>query len=368
MRVLSIVTLMSPSGEYGGPVRVALNQAKALQEAGHDVTVAGGARGYGGTLPRSDGGVPLRLFRARTVIPGIGFAGLAAPGLQRWIKKAARSADVVHVHAARDLVTLPVARWLRRAGIPYVVQTHGMIDASRSPLARPLDALVTRAVLRGAKAVFYLTERERNDLGIVAGDRLTLIELPNGVPEAPATHRGSGTKEVLYLARLASRKRPVIFTEMALALTERFPDVKFTLVGPDEGEGPAVRRLIGQAGYSKNIRWEGPISPAETSTRMAGASIYVLPAVDEPYPMSVLEAMSVGLPVVITDSCGLAPAVRDIGCGTIVDASLPSLIDAVGALLSDDDTARRMGRAGVAASRIRFGMTAIAEALAAAYR
>jgi glycosyltransferase involved in cell wall biosynthesis len=226
---------------------------------------------------------------------------------------------------------------------------------------------MTRFALLGAKAVLYLTERERYDLGAVAGDGLNLVHLANGVPQ-PVTlvEEGRGT-EVLYLARLARRKRPQVFAEMALALASEFPQVSFTLVGPDEGEGAAVRRLIDTAGPARTLSWEGAIAPAETNERLAQASIYVLPSVDEPYPMSVLEAMSVGLPVVITNSCGLASAVTEIGCGIVVDDTRDSLIAAVTTLLRDDALAKRMGRAGARASRDRFGMPAIAEALVRVY-
>lgn len=78
MRILSVVTLVSPDGAFGGPVRVALNQATALRELGHDVTLAAGGRGFDEPPTELDG-VPVRLFPARTVVPGIGFAGLSSP-------------------------------------------------------------------------------------------------------------------------------------------------------------------------------------------------------------------------------------------------------------------------------------------------
>lgn len=48
------------------------------------------------------------------------------------------------------------------------------------------------------------------------------------------------------------------------------------------------------------------------------AHVYVLPSVDEPFPMSVLEAMAVGTPVVVTDSNGLARDVERAGAGRVV--------------------------------------------------
>jgi len=368
VRILSIVTLVSPTGEYGGPVRVALNQARALAERGHEVLVAGAHRGFTGAPPRRMEGVRLALFPARTLLPGAGFAGVASPGLYRRLAALTRGVDIVHVHAARDLVTMPAVDWLRRHGVPYVVQTHGMIDESGNPLARPLDAALTRPGLRGARRVFHLTDRERADLIAVAGDGLRLEELPNGVPMPDARADGSGDPEVLYLARLAPRKRPAAFVEMAERVALRFPSARFRLVGPDEGEGRAVRARIEGLSGSADVQWEGPLNPSLTTDRMSGASVYVLPSVDEPYPMSVLEAMALGLPVVITDSCGLAPAVAEAGAGVVVDESVDALTAAVESMLADPEAARTMGAAGRAFTRDRLAMPAIAEQLERAYR
>jgi Glycosyltransferase len=366
MRILSVVTLISPHGEYGGPVRVALNQARELIALGHDVVLAGAVRGFDGPPPRDLEGVPVSLYPARTLVPGAGFAGLAAPGLYRALPRLTRDIDVMHVHLARDLVTLPAADWARRHGVPYVVQTHGMIDESNNPLARPLDAAVTRRVLRGARRVFYLTERERRDLTAVAGATLAFQELANGVPLpfAPDVARDS-SPEVLYLARLARRKRPLEFVRMAQIVAAEFPATTFRLVGPDEGEADAVERLAFE-GHA-DVLWEGPIAPEAVIARMARSSIYVLPAVDEPYPMSVLEAMSLGLPVVITESCGLASLVREAGSGIVVDGSTESLAHAVIRLLRDPDEAAQMGAAGVTLTRERLAMSAVAETLQKAY-
>jgi glycosyltransferase involved in cell wall biosynthesis len=364
MRVLSIVTLVSPDGAYGGPVRVAVNQARALIEAGHQVTVAAATRGFTDPPTQLDG-VPLRLFPARTILPGTGFAGLGAPALTRWIRNHVADFDVVHVHLARDLVTLPAANLVRRAGLPYFVQSHGMIDPSRNPLAGPLDALVTRRVLRDAAAVFHLTNHERDQLRLVAGE-LRFAALANGVPEAAQAPSAPTPPEVLYLARLAPRKRPLEFIAAASALTVRFPGTRFRLVGPDEGEGADVQAAI-QASAA-DIEWEGPLAPEHSLARMAQASVYVLPSVAEPYPMSVLEAMSIGRPVVITAECGLADFVAGHQAGRVCATDVTSLVTAIAELLADPDHAAECGRNGRHAVQSELTMTAIADQLAARYR
>ncbi|APF35147.1 MULTISPECIES: glycosyltransferase [Microbacterium] len=364
MKVLGVVTLVSPHGEYGGPVRVALNQLAALRDLGHDVVIAGAARGYD-SLPSDVDGIPARLFPARTLIPGIGFAGIGSPALLRSLRRHVGEFDIVHVHAARDLVTLPAARVAGARGVATVLQTHGMIDESANPLAIPLDAALTRPALASARAVTYLTARERASLETISRGRARLVELPNGVPEAPAASPTG--RELLYLARLAARKRPVQFVEAAARLAPEFPDARFRLVGPDEGEGDAVRAAIEASGHGERIRWEGALEPARTGERMRRASGYVLPAVDEPYPMSVLEAMSAGLPVVVTDTCGLAAAVRDAEAGFVTDGGFSSLVTAMRRLLADPADAHRRGQRGRMMTRERFTMPAIAERLVELY-
>jgi len=364
VRILSIVTLVTPTGDYGGPLRVAVNQARALQERGHEVTLAAAHRGFDGGAPARLSGVPARLFPARRLAPRTGFAGLSAPAMARYLAHALRSYDVVHVHLARDLVTLPAALLAAARGVPYVLQCHGMVDASGSLLARVGDPILTRPALSRAARVLYLTPREREDLASVLGRSDTLEHLANGVPAATRSADPT-TPEVLYLARLTPRKRPTLIVDVADALQAEFPGTRYRIVGPDEGEGPAVQAAIERS--SADVVWEGPLDPDKTLARMSSAGIFVLPSVDEPYPMSVLEAMSVGLPVVVTDTCGLAPLVARTGAGLVVDSRPASLVDAVRSLLGDPDGAQRMGSTGQQVARHELGMDAIARTLEGIY-
>jgi glycosyltransferase involved in cell wall biosynthesis len=222
-------------------------------------------------------------------------------------------------------------------------------------------------VLAGARSVAYLTPRERDSLTVVSRGRARLEELANGVP-AGAPARPQATPHVLYLARLAPRKRPVAFVQAAAALAAEFPAARFTLLGPDEGEGDAVRAAIAASGHADRIRWDGPVAMEASVEHMRDASVYVLPSVDEPYPMSVLEAMSVGLPVVVTDTCGLAPFVTEHDAGVVVDDTVTALTAALRGLLADPAGAAARGARAAEAVRAHRSMTAIAERLESLYR
>ncbi|MFF0816074.1 glycosyltransferase [Rhodococcus sp. NPDC003318] len=369
MRILQVVTLVSPDGAYGGPARVALNQSAGLRQSGTEALVAAATRGYR-TIPSDIAGVPVQLFRSRTIVPGIGFAGLGAPGLYRWFSRHRAEFDLVHIHFGRDLVVLPIAAAARRHRIVYALQTHGMVEPSDHPLARPLDSMWTRKVLRGAGAVFYLTPSERDRLVAVGGDDLRLTHLHNGVPSCPrGTTMPPPTSdardpEVLFAARLHPRKGATIFVKMARMLLDTGVQARFTLVGPDQGEGRAVREAIGA---EHRVVWEGPLDSSEMTARMASASVFVLPSVREPYPMAVLEAMSVGLPVVVSDDCGLAATVARGGCGLVAAPTVEAMADAVRALLADQRLARESGERGRSIANAEFGMDGVVATLSATY-
>jgi glycosyltransferase involved in cell wall biosynthesis len=363
MRILQVVTLFSPDGAYGGPTRVALNQSAELTRRGHDVTLVGAVRGYQ-PPPTELNGVPVTLFAARTLVPGTGFAGIGAPGLRKWLRSNWAEFDVTHIHLGRDLVVLPVGAAARRRRVPYVLQTHGMVAPTDHPLAAPLDWAWTRRILRDANAVFFLNAQERRHLTAVGGPGLRLVELENGVPRYPGAAQHPGRPEVLFAARMHPRKRPVAFVEMAKMLLSEGVDARFTLVGGDEGEGSALRAAL--AGNPR-ITWEGALDPDAIPARMAAAEVYVLPSVREPYPMSVLEAMSVGLPVVVTNDCGLAPIVERFHSGIVTDPAVPAMAAAVGSILGDRRLARSMGERGRDAVHQHFGMRDIGDLLLDTY-
>jgi glycosyltransferase involved in cell wall biosynthesis len=154
-----------------------------------------------------------------------------------------------------------------------------------------------------------------------------------------------------------------MFVELAKRLHLDHPGVRFVLVGPDGGEGAAVQKAIDLSGIAHAITWEGPITPDETAERISKCSVFVLPSIDEPFPMSVLEALAAGKPAVITESCGLAESITSAGAGSVADSTLESITKAVGRLLTDAAERRHSGENALALARTTFSMNRIVEKL-----
>ncbi|WP_448221778.1 glycosyltransferase [Gordonia iterans] len=370
LRILQVVTLLAPDGAYGGPSTVAMNQAAELAARGHRVTLA--AAVPDGYEPVAPTGVELRTFRVRSVGPSGSLARIAAPGMLRWLRRTADDFDVAHVHLGRDFVSAPAARLLQRRGVPLHVQTHGMLNP-RSALPQQLvDRALVLPVLDDAATVFHLDRIELAKLERVGGGRRCYRELTNGVATDP-TGGGEVTDsvpEILFLARLHERKRPAVFAEAARRIAQSGRTARFTVVGPDEGEAELVDRIFAEAPTEcrDSLRREPAVSPELVLDRMRAAAVYVLPSVHEPLGMTVLEAMSVGLPVVVTRTCGLAPVIDGADAGIVVGDSVTELSDAIAALIDDPAAARAKGRRGRRVVDEKFGIGAVADSLEARYR
>jgi glycosyltransferase involved in cell wall biosynthesis len=368
LRILHVVTLISSDGAFGGPASVALDQASAQQRAGHSVLVAGLGRGAKPTVTRSLNGVPVHLVKEMRLTSRLGFAGLTNPGLLAWLWRAIPRFDIIHVHLARDLVTLPAAEIVLRRRGRLVLQPHGMIDESDRWLAAVLDSVSVARVLRNAHAVLGLVDNELKDLELIAKAPLPYMTLGNGVTVGLASlpvHHPDGP--VLFVGRLHTRKRPVAFVESAQLVHDAGFSQRFHIVGADEGELPSIRRRISELGLEGKVSYLGARTRTEVARIMAESSVVVLPAENEPFGLVLVEAMALGIPVVCTDTCGIADEIRAAGAGIVTDGTVQELGEAIARLLRNPSIGREMGRKGRRLVAERFSIGGVAARLDLVY-
>jgi glycosyltransferase involved in cell wall biosynthesis len=367
MKFLHVVSAFTPDNRFGGPTRGAVGLAQELERRGHEVVLVGAALDYD-RLPDEIDGVRARLVRGVNPTPALGWASLLAPGLVRVLREELQDTDVAHVHLARDVVTLTAALTARRAGVPYVVQTHGMIDAAGGPLGRAVDLAATRRAVRGAAVALPLTPDEQEEVTRLSGGRLRARTFPNGIGAAP-----TGTLPqpgVLFLARLHPRKGASAFARAAADLAAAHPSARFTIAGPDEGDRAAVDAIVSASPDGDRIAVIGAQPPETARLLLAGCTAYVLPAEREPFGMTVIEAMGAGRPVVLHAGSTLAPEVVAAGAGWSFGpgGTHPDLRSAIAAVLDDPDAVEAAGRRAAELVRERYSIQHVVDLLIDRYR
>ena len=363
MKALHVFTLQSPDNAFGGPIRVALNLAHELRQRKFQVELLGGCQGYK-NAPDELEGISAHLFPVRQIHSKLGFSGIYSLSLLTWAWRNVRNFDIVHIHMARDLITLPTAFICKVRKVPYVIQGHGMIDPTKKSAGRILDLLLVKRVLRGARRLLFLTDQEKQDYPDVAGIPLAnMTFLPNGVPAQDKTIKENRTS-VSYISRLQARKRPVLFVEMANQLLASGISVGFKIAGADEGELAAVKARIAEFDLSEKVIYLGAKNHDEVLDLLDQTAVLVLPSVNEPFPMIVLEAISLGVPVVITDTCGLAPYIQRGSAGVVTDGSVEQLSAATELILAN---LSQYSASALALAESEFSMTRIGDDLIQIY-
>ncbi len=94
------------------------------------------------------------------------------------------------------------------------------------------------------------------------------------------------------------------------------------------------------------MKWLGFASGPHKRWLFPRASVFVLPSASENFGVAVVEAMNAGLPVVVTQGCGLASLVDSSRAGFVTDGSVEALREALQRLLADESLRRSMGVAG----------------------
>lgn len=361
-KITHVVSYVSQDGAYGGPVAVAMGQVAALASRGHDSQLLAGWDGFQYVdIPNAR----VTLFAVQRIGPG--FIGLVSPKLWMLLLRKPSQREVFHIHMGRDPISL-ISAWilfLRR--IPYVVQTHGMIMPRRSLSVRLLDIAVTRRVLKSARRVLVLTTAEANGINGICQGAASVELIPNGITLAPRLPIERRINRILFLARLHPRKRVMAFAEMCRLLVDAGVDFTAHVVGPDEGDLVSLRAYIQEFGLSRNLTYEGSVGPGESAQWLASCGVFVLPSVGEVFPMTILEALAAGTPVVTTKDSGLAPMLEDLGAAAVTDGSPQELANEVAKLLGDEGYRSSLIDQGYRAVEQELSIGAVAAQLETAY-
>lgn len=315
-------------------------------------------------------GVPARLI-AWSGPPPLCHA-LARQALQRWLADGADGATLLHVHTP----LLPPLR----TRLPVVLTVHSPMLADSAAIAeRGLEPLALKAYARlfsslceqrwldRADAVLAVSEGVRDELAALyrlRGRRPGILS--NGVDTAFFAAAPSGPRRrcVVYVGRLGWRKGLHRLVE-AFARLPRHLAERLVLLG----EGPLASELAAAAaglGMGDRLEMPGFVDRATLRARLATAAVAVNPADYESGPLTLLEAMAAGTPVVSTRT-GLVAELGPDPPLVVVERTVEALAAGLEACLADPEAAAaRAGRAR-ALVRARFDWDGIARRLARLY-
>jgi glycosyltransferase involved in cell wall biosynthesis len=243
------------------------------------------------------------------------------------------------------LVDVLLGEILRLFRIPTVtyIHTRGYAAlAERSPLWRFLVARLlgcaTTTVCLGGQLLAELTSFVPKESIVIIGN----------TAEAPPSNRSERERgHILFLSNLLEEKGADVFVEMAIKLCKQDRDLHFSLVGSsaDAALTDRLRARVARSRLSDRIVFTGPALGAEKWNVLASAEVLVFPTRYryEAQPLTIIEALSVGVPVVATDVGAISELVQDGVNGRLIsEASVESLERAVLDVVGDAETSNQL--------------------------
>ncbi|MFY7067308.1 glycosyltransferase family 4 protein [Nocardiopsis changdeensis] len=176
-----------------------------------------------------------------------------------------------------------------------------------------------------------------------------VLSIPNSVPAPPFTTNGHNSRTIVSAGRLAPSKRHDLLVKAFASLAEEYPDWTLRIYGRGDRR-KTLARLVGSLGLHDRVWLMGPHTHVEEA--WAQGAFAAVTSSEEPFGMTIVEAMRSGLPVVSTD-CPHGPAsiIRDQEDGFLVpNKSVQGIAEGMSRLMADDRLRQRMSAAALADS------------------
>jgi glycosyltransferase involved in cell wall biosynthesis len=280
--------------------------------------------------------------------------------LADWLRR--ERVELLHAHQYGPFFYATLARLLYRRP-PVLFTEHGR---HAPDYRRPKRVFANRMLLEGRDRVVGVGEAVRQALIDNEGippRRVGVIY--NGVDLSPFATCGddrravrrelgvSGDELVLVqVARLDYLKDHGTALRTVAAAVSRRPDLRLLLVGTGPEQG-AIQALVHQYKLERNVRLLG--LRTDVARLLSGADVFLLTSISEGIPLTVIEAMAAGLPVVSTGVGGVPEVVADGHSGLLAPAGDHDALAArVCELAADAARRQEMGRRGRARAQAFF--------------
>lgn len=285
----------------------------------------------------------------------------------------------INVHyPSLGTISLLLARVLAGRSIPIVLSFHGS-DLNAALAAGPVYRRIWRAMIAACDAVVACSRALADDVqrcfpGV--GRKVHVIH--NGVDgkacraaarraDIPADLQGS--RFLACVATFEDKKGQDVLLESFRAVARAFPELRLALVGRTGPMLASLRKAAAEAGLGQRVFFFPDWEHEGTLAIMAAAALFILPSRHEPFGIVILEAASLGTPVIASRVGGVPEIVDDGHTGVLVEPDDPAaLTRAICALLRNPETAYRYAGNLLATVETRFPWQPAADRYAALFK
>jgi glycosyltransferase involved in cell wall biosynthesis len=266
--------------------------------------------------------------------------------------------DLLHIHGLWRYPHAFATRWKEQTKKPVIVTAHGMLDPyiirNQGIVKRFLGNLFfARTAFKNIDCYHALCQAELEVIRAY-GIKKPIAIIPNGVnmpDESKKYETFDDKRHLLFLGRLHPKKGTDMFIEAIGLIKEENADLLegwvFDIVGwVQEGFDQKLNTIIDKYDIADYVKFHGGLFAEAKERVYATAHGYILPSHGEGLPMTVLEAWSWGLPVIMTPQCNI-PEGFTHGAAIRIENNVDSVKEGISRFLyMSTDKQKEMGKKG----------------------
>jgi starch synthase len=242
----------------------------------------------------------------------------------------------------------------------------------RTRITYPPTALwPSEFALRRADHVLCLNDEDRRIL--IDDGRRVPASVTRIFPGADAIYATAGEQRdysratsVLFAATWRKNKGVEDLVPAFVSLADRLTNLSLHVIGAGVSEDVVLAQFPER--IRGRIRCDTPQDDVAMAAAFAAADLFLLPSLFEGTPLTLMQAMASGLPIVTTATCGMKDVIADQQTGLLVPIRSPqAVVAAVEKLCADQSLRTRLGRAARAEARTRYTWDRSAEPVLRAY-
>ncbi len=218
--------------------------------------------------------------------------------------------DIIHSH---DWLTYPAGIHAKQiTGRPLVIHVHATdFDRSRGNV-NPTVFAIEKDGMHHADHIITVSNLTRNTVIEKYGiDPAKVTTVHNAVEPMSqeiqniVMNRGTNDKIITFLGRITMQKGPEYFVEAAAKVLKKAKNARFVMAGSGDMMNDMIR-LAARRGIADRFHFTGFLKGKAVYEMLKASDVYVMPSVSEPFGISPLEAMQVGVPTIISKQSGCA--------------------------------------------------------------
>lgn len=252
--------------------------------------------------------------------------------------------DLVHIHSSFGpsfYRKLPFIYMASFAGVPIINHIHGAdFDSFYLNASEKKKKQIRDAYSRCKKLIALSAEWKERLSKIVEENKVVIIENYSVLNLEAFNNRNNRkvNNTVLFLGEIGRRKGCYDIPAVMKKVAEQIPSVKFVLAGAGTPEDEAaIHSLISENHVEDNVVFPGWVRGETKEKLLNEADVFFLPSYNEGMPMSILDAMGYGLPIVSTNVGGISKIVHDGSNGCCCEpGDIERFATAIVEILKDD--------------------------------